>query len=233
MASGGKFAAGATISGQTVSVTPASVFATRAGMADLVKFNLGHGVYASPKKTCRPLLTVAGTEDTDLLASATVGQAWSGQIEAIDSDGTLFYWELVQAPAGVTLTSPTDTTSLADGYHAVATLTWTPTAQDVANTEIIVRVQDSRGGVATRRFQLQVSAATTPRWLMLLGILPWQEGEVLSVPITAADADGDALTLTLRNLPAGAVFDAASGMLSWIPGYDQAGSYQNIMVDGE
>ena len=36
--------------------------------------------------------------------------------------------------------------------------------------------------------------------------------------------------MVLRNLPAGAVFDAATGMLSWTPGYDQAGTYQDIVV---
>ena len=162
--------------------------------------------------------------------AATAGQAWTGQIEAIDPDGTVFYWELVQAPAGVTLTPPTDILSADDGYHAVATLNWTPSALDAANTEIVVRVQDSRGGVATRNSNCLSSAATTPRWLMLIRDITLKEGESLSLPIIAADADGDALTLVIRNLPAGAVFNAASGILSWTPGYDQAGVYQNITV---
>jgi hypothetical protein len=46
----------------------------------------------------------------------------------------------------------------------------------------------------------------------------------------SADADGDALTLTIRNLPPGARFDAATGILSWTPGYDQAGRYDDITV---
>ena len=158
------------------------------------------------------------------------GQAWTGQVEAIDPDGTLFYWELVQAPAGVTLTPPTDILSADDGYHAIATLNWTPSARDPANTEIIVRVQDSRGGVATRRFQLSVIGGNNTPVVDVISDINLKEGEALSLPIIAADADGDALTLIIRNLPAGAVFDAASGILSWTPGYDQAGIYQNITV---
>jgi len=230
LASGGKFAAGATITGQTITVTPASLFATRAGMADLVKFNLGHGVYAVPQENLPPSLSVAGLIDADTLAAATVGQAWTGQIEAIDPDGTVFYWELMQAPAGVTLTPPTDILSADDGYHAVATLNWTPSALADANSDIIVRVQDSRGGVATRKFQLPVIGGNNAPVVDVIGDITLKEGEALILPIIAADADGDALTLVIRNLPAGTVFDAASGILSWTPGYDQAGVYQNITV---
>lgn len=38
------------------------------------------------------------------IAIAGAGAAWSASITANDNDGTLFYWQLVQAPAGVTLT---------------------------------------------------------------------------------------------------------------------------------
>ncbi len=50
------------------------------------------------------------------------------------------------------------------------------------------------------------------------------------MPVSASDADGDSLTVTLRNLPAGAAFNAATGVLSWTPTYDQAGVYENITV---
>lgn len=37
------------------------------------------------------------------------------------------YWQLVQAPTGMTLTPPTDATVDVDGkHHALATLNWTP-----------------------------------------------------------------------------------------------------------
>ena len=58
--------------------------------------------------------------------AATAGKAWSGKLEAIDTDGTQFFWQLVQAPAGVTLTAPTGYTADTDGYHSVAMLNWTP-----------------------------------------------------------------------------------------------------------
>ncbi|HLF95978.1 MAG TPA: CARDB domain-containing protein, partial [Methylococcaceae bacterium] len=230
---GGKLPVGATLADQTVTLVPASRFATLAGMADLVKANLGHGVYALPQPNLPPRLGVAGSDflDADALAPAAVGQAWSGQIEAVDPDGTQFFFELLQAPEGVTLTREPDYTTDADGYHhAVANLNWTPSARDLAATEIVVRVTDSRGGIATRRFQVPVLGGNHAPSLFAPQDLSLQEGEVLSLPLQGSDADGDPLTLTVRNLPAGAVFDAATGLLSWLPGYDQAGHYADITV---
>jgi len=234
---GGKLAVGATLANQTITVIPASRFATQAGMTSLAKFNLGHGVYAVPQENIPPILVVAGADlldetavASDLLPTATAGQPWSGQVEAIDSDGTQFFWELVMAPQGVTLTPPTDYLTSEIGYHSIATLNWTPTTRDLANSEIVVRVQDSRGGVAFKRFVVPVTGGNNAPTVDAVNDIGLTEGETLSLPLTAADADGDSLTVTIRNLPAGAVFNAATGMLTWVPSYDQAGIYNNVTV---
>ncbi|UUZ69428.1 putative Ig domain-containing protein [Polaromonas sp. P2-4] len=229
---GGKLAVGATLANQTITVMPANRFGTQAGMASLAKFNLGHGVYAVPQENIPPVLTVAGADniDADTLEVATAGQLWTGQVEAIDSDGTQFFWELVQAPQGVTLTPLTDYLTSEIGYHSIATLNWTPTTRDLANSEIVVRVQDSRGGVAFKRFVVPVIGGNNSPTVDAVNDIALTEGETLSLPLTAADADGDRLTVTIRNLPAGAVFNAATGMLTWVPGYDQAGTYNDVTV---
>ncbi len=46
----------------------------------------------------------------------------------------------------------------------------------------------------------------------------------------AADADGDKLIFSVRNLPAWASFDSATGVISGTPGFDGAGSYSDISV---
>jgi len=232
---GGSLAVGATLADQTVTIVPLSLFAPKAGLADLAKANLGHGVYAYPQDNLPPQLTVVGVADTANAAAyelppAMVGQAWSADIEAIDYDGTLFYWQLVQAPAGVTLTPSGEVTSEADGYHNRATLVWTPTANADAATEILVRVQDSRGGIAYRHYQIAVAGGNHAPVVSSQGDITLKEGEILSLPIAAADADGDTLTVTVKNLPSGAIFDASTGLLSWVPGYDQAGIYENVTV---
>lgn len=55
-----------------------------------------------------------------------------------------------------------------------------------------------------------------------------QEGELLEFVITAEDPDGDALTYSASNLPAGATFNSATRTFSWTPDYNQQGNYQDI-----
>ena len=93
----------------------------------------------------------------DVLPDAQVGDVWTAEIEAIDSDGSQFFWQIVQAPEGVALTPAAEVTSDLDGYHNVATLSWTPVATALADSEIVVRVQDSWGGVALKHFKVAVN----------------------------------------------------------------------------
>jgi hypothetical protein len=56
------------------------------------------------------------------------------------------------------------------------------------------------------------------------------EGVPLTLSVTAVDPDGDSLqSLTAQGLPQGASFesspDFSSGTLSWLPGFDQSGTY--------
>ncbi len=54
------------------------------------------------------------------------------------------------------------------------------------------------------------------------------EGGLLEFVVTATDPDGDLLTYTAYNLPAGARFDMATRTFDWIPNFDQAGLYPNV-----
>jgi len=50
------------------------------------------------------------------------------------------------------------------------------------------------------------------------------ENSLLTFTVTAADADGDTIIYSASNLPSGASF--SNRTFSWMPGYEQAGSYQ-------
>jgi hypothetical protein len=100
-----------------------------------------------------------------------------------DPDGTRFFWQLVKAPAGLTLAAEEGIVSADDGYHAYATLNWTPTVRDLADTEIVVRVQDSRGGTALKHFHLPVAGGNHAPVVDGGYDIILAEGETLTLPI--------------------------------------------------
>jgi len=233
-ATGGRLLAGATLGAQTITVVPASHFGGAGTLADLAKFNLGHGIYAVPLANLPPTISSVNADSTrpDIFpAPATAGTAWSATVDAIDADGTRFYWEVVQAPAGLTLSTIADTVPTADGrYLSRATLTWTPGANAPADAIVVIRVQDGRGGVALRTLHVPVTGGNHPPALSALSDTTIAEGSLWTLPLGYSDTDGDKLTVSVSNLPPGAVFDASSGSIAWIPGYDQAGIYRDITI---
>jgi len=58
------------------------------------------------------------------------------------------------------------------------------------------------------------------------GSLSVDENSLLEFTIHATDPDGDKVTYSVSNLPAGAVFDSQTGVFSWTPSYTQSGTYQ-------
>ncbi|WP_374356904.1 putative Ig domain-containing protein, partial [Chitinimonas sp.] len=160
-----------------------------------------------------------------VLPAANAGQPWLATLVAHDADSARFYWQIVQGPAGLTLTADADSSHDASGYANTATLRWTPTSRDLADTRIVVRVSDSLGGVSYQQLSLQVAGGNQRPVIDRIANVDGVEGQAISLPISASDADGDALTLSVRDLPAGARFDAASGRVVWTPGYGQAGDY--------
>lgn len=59
------------------------------------------------------------------------------------------------------------------------------------------------------------------------------ENATLSIAVTATDPDGDAVTLTAANIPAGATFTdngGGNGQLTWIPTFHQAGTYTVTII---
>ncbi|MEG2268016.1 MAG: putative Ig domain-containing protein, partial [Acinetobacter sp.] len=157
-----------------------------------------------------------------------VNESWNFDLTAADQDGNQFYWSIVEAPQGVSIDSVTTGQVSDQGYQAHAQLHWTPTTQDRVDSEILVKVVDSRGGVALKRLKIQVDGANHVPVIATIRDIVLTEGQSLSQQLLVADEDGDRLSIVVRNLPAGAEFDVATGMLTWTPAYDQAGQYENI-----
>ena len=244
---GGKLAKGQKLEHITVSLVNAQDLSTTLAGGALVKANLAHQVYALPYANLPPVVaslsvttstdtngntttTTQVTQNSDL-APAKVNEPWQTTLIASDSDGQIFKWSLVDAPVGMTLTTNQMVTTSATGeYQNQATLQWMPTALDMADSSILVKVVDSRGGVALKRFSINVEGGnhavviTQPRNVRI------GENQTLTLPINVSDADGDVITVSFKHLPAGAQYDASTRTLTWTPSYDQAGIYNDIEI---
>lgn len=80
----------------------------------------------------------------------------------------------------------------------------------------------------------QTTQSKRPPELILPGGQIVVEGDLLQFQVAAADPDGDPLYFEATQLPRGAAFDAEEGVLTWRPGFDQAGTYTVgfVVADG-
>ncbi|MCB1491106.1 MAG: putative Ig domain-containing protein, partial [Rhodobiaceae bacterium] len=173
---------------------------------------IGHGVYALPPENTPPEF-IGEPPNT-----AVIGEAYAYTIEVEDPDDTIFGFLLLQGPDGLTVDPDTGAVS------------FTPTAASPAMADVRVRIFDMRGAFADAEWTINVADANTaPVFFDPPDFIFGIEGQPLAETFIAYDDDGDAVTLSVRDLPPGADFDPATNTLSWTPGFDKAGLYQIIV----
>ena len=129
--------------------------------------------------------------------------------------------------------------------NAAGQVDWTPTAAQVGDHEIVVEVVDGAGGRAEQRFIVCVElASTTPgptNYAPVITTLPGAQavvGAAFAYLIAAQDADGDVVTFTLDNAPAGAVLTPIAALpnralLTWTPATAGSASFTILADDGQ
>ncbi len=119
------------------------------------------------------------------------------------------------------------------------TITWTPTYKEAGiYTGVSVTATDQAGLNTKATFDITVNNVNlVPE---IAPIAPQTVDETNPITVTLKGSDPDIeddgkLVLSVTNLPQGAVFDAASGVLNWTPTFDQAGVYaaNAIVTDAE
>ncbi|MEZ6061266.1 MAG: putative Ig domain-containing protein [Planctomycetaceae bacterium] len=139
--------------------------------------------------------------------TAIVDRTFAYDADATDANNDALTFSLLQAPAAMTI----DPVS---GF-----VSWTPTAVDRGSHSVTVEVTDGRGGRAEQSFVLTVVDApanrapaftTTPPVLATLDTQYVYDAD-------AIDADGDSLTFSLVDGPAGMTVDPATGLVTWTP----------------
>ncbi|HEX2974058.1 MAG TPA: Ig-like domain-containing protein, partial [Tepidisphaeraceae bacterium] len=153
----------------------------------------------------------SGTEDTALTLTAS-------ELLGNDRDPNGYPLSIVGASAN----SQTRGTVQWTGSQVI----FTPAANFNGTTSFTYTVSNGHGGTGTGTVTVQVQAVNdAPVLSPVDGPLAIDEGQLVSHTMTASDVDSSTLSYSLVNGPWGATIDPATGVFSWTPGYDQAGTY--------
>lgn len=109
--------------------------------------DLGYGLYAIPYANRPPRI------DSAALTTAKAGESYSYAIEAVDPDGVVLSYVLLDGPEGM-------------GLGKDGVLRWNPTALSDALAPVVLRVYDSRGSFAEQRFTIAVDGGNAAPTIM-------------------------------------------------------------------
>lgn len=152
------------------------------------------------------------------LSDTTVkeAQALSFTYQATDPDaGATLVYSLVNPPAGAAINP------------ATGAFTWTPTYEQAGSFNITAVVSDGDLKDTSRASIVVVTNVNrAPQFTAEMPDVTVKEADTLRFAYAASDPDaGAVLTYSLVNPPAGASIDAANGKFTWVPTYEQSGSY--------
>jgi hypothetical protein len=112
------------------------------------------------------------------VTSATVGVAYSYDVNATDPNGDALSYSLTQAPTGMTINAST------------GLIAWTPTSTQSGSQAVTVRVSDPGGLFATQSFTISVGGGG--------GTPPSTTRVDLATPATYAASPGSTVAITLN-----------------------------------
>ncbi len=141
------------------------------------------------------------------------GAAVSLQVSASDPDGNTLTYSAANLPAGLSIDPATGLISGTIGFDAAETnggiYTSSVTATDGSASD-------------TKTFTWTVTDTNRAPTLSAIADRADAEGDVVSLQTSASDPDGDPLTYSAANLPAGLSIDPATGLISGTIGFDAA-----------
>ncbi|TAL18590.1 tandem-95 repeat protein [bacterium] len=157
-----------------------------------------------------PVLTAIGSR------SLNEGEGLAFTLSAVDADGDALVYSATGLPQGANFNPTSKTFDWTPGFDQEGSHTVTFAASDGAlgdNEEVTVTVVNvNRAPVLTDIRNKAVNA-----------------GETLSFTVTADDPDGDSVTFYFSSLPAGALFNAATGEFAWTPGEEMSGNDYKVI----
>jgi len=111
----------------------------------------------------------------------------------------------------------------ADWNDATGEFTWTPTFDQAGVYKNVTFSVNDGHVTVSETITITVVNVNRPPVLASIGPKSVNENALLSFSVSGTDPDGDSLNYATTPLPTGASF--ANRVFSWLPAYDQAGSY--------
>ena len=199
-----------TIWGTTGSYTPEPDYSG----PDSFTFKVSDGVLTSPVRSMN--LSVQPAQDPPVAQAGTVTL-----LEDMPQDVTLGGTDIDGDPLVYMVVSPPSHGTLSG---TPPTLQYIPAANFNGEDTFSFLVNDGVTNSAPVEVRLTVTPVNDPPSLFLETSLLVTAGNEATFTVTAADVDGDNVTLSARDLPAGASFDGAAGAFKWKPNSSQVGS---------
>lgn len=153
-------------------------------------------------------------------ASVQAGRSYYFQPQAYDPERRRLTFSITNKPSWAQFSSST------------GRLSGTPATRHAGTTSgIVIRVSDGRLSAALPSFSITVASGTTTNRAPVVSGTPSTTatmGAAWSFRPTGSDPDGDAITWSIANKPAGATFSTSTGQLSWTP--TATGTWSGILV---
>jgi len=159
--------------------------------------------------------TISGTPAT----TAKTGQTYSFRPTASDPDGQKLQFSILGQPGWAAFDATT------------GALSGTPGPGDVGTyANIILVAKDGVTSAMLAPFTVTVTKSNSAPTVSGVPSGTAIVGQAYAFLPSAADADGQALSFSIKNQPAWATFDPATGRLSGSPGTTAIGTYSNIVI---
>lgn len=158
----------------------------------------------------QPLLDLIGDK------VGTEGVSIAFTVHAVDPDGDTLTYEASNLPPGATFTTSTGVFSWTPGYSQAGNYT---------DIEFAVMDNGTPMELDTELIMISVGNVNRPPVFGSVGTQAALEGETISFVVSSTDPDGDSVVLFASGTPAGASFDANTGLFSWTPTLAQSGAY--------
>ncbi|MDH5639643.1 MAG: putative Ig domain-containing protein, partial [Nitrospira sp.] len=159
---------------------------------------------------------------------AVVGQSLQFTVRATDLDQDPLTFTMIGLPSNATITP--------GAQYGTAVVSWTPTSEQLGSFPVTIRVTDNGNngavggtiGVDERTITIVSRVTNQSPVLQPIGDQTAAERQPFTLQLVATDADGDQLTFSGTNLPAGSTLDPVTGLFTWTPTFTQAGTYDGI-----